>query len=596
MHPAREGHRPSRAGGPRGCDFGGKASGARNGAAKGMSNRLSIAVLFGLIAMGGARLAAAGPGSVTGVVRDSAGTPQMGAEVELLGANLSLIATVYTNASGRYRIPVAMPGRYAIKAMGTSFLPSLRENVRVRSNTIVNLTLNTLYEVMQWLPAEPRSDSARQDDWAWTLRSAANRPLLRWLEDGPLVVVRDGPSAEPRLKARLLASGEQGSFGESGERISMAVEDTPSKSRELLARVEFAPGTNAGIESMLGFRQDLGFSGSVQTVAAYTLEPEVGDGGVMEAALRSMESIRLGDEFEAEAGTDQVIAHSRGAAAQTAVEVLPFLSVGWMGGDRKTEVSYRMSTSLAPAVSKDETRPKGWLPALAARDGRLTLEHGLHQEIEWQRQGEGSDLSLTVFSDRLENPVVEAMTSGADSTLADGALTDAAAGLLRAAGPAYSSLGFSAAFEHRLGNGSLIRLSYANGDALVMPASAQAERGTISRATRGMRPRRAQMYALALSGTLEGTGTRWRASSRWQPEETLNLVAPFSADAAEPYLSVHLRQPLRTRGEGGAGIDALLDVRNLLGEGYQPYLLSDGSLLIFAQQQRAIRAGLAFTF
>ena len=37
-------------------------------------------------------------------------------------------------------------------------------------------------------------------------------------------------------------------------------------------------------------------------------------------------------------------------------------------------------------------------------------------------------------------------------------------------------------------------------------------------------------------------------------------------------------------------------MRNLLAEGYQPYLLSDGSVLIFAQDQRAIRAGLAFTF
>ena len=46
--------------------------------------------------------------------------------------------------------------------MGTSFLPSLRENVRVRTNTVVNLTLNTLYEVMQWLPAEPRAANARR--------------------------------------------------------------------------------------------------------------------------------------------------------------------------------------------------------------------------------------------------------------------------------------------------------------------------------------------------------------------------------------------------------------------------------------------------
>ena len=42
-----------------------------------------------------------------------------------------------------------------------SYLPSLRENVRVRTGTVVNLTLNTLYEVMQWLPAEPRGKIRR---------------------------------------------------------------------------------------------------------------------------------------------------------------------------------------------------------------------------------------------------------------------------------------------------------------------------------------------------------------------------------------------------------------------------------------------------
>ncbi len=143
--------------------------------------------------------------------------------------------------------------------------------------TIVNLTLNTLYEVMQWLPAEPRSRSSQQDDWAWTLRSAANRPLLRWLEDGPLVVVSDGSGAAPKLKARLMATGQAGTFGESGERVSASVEDTPSNSRELLARVDFAPHSDGAMESMLGFRQDLGFAGSVQSVAAVALHPE--DGG-----------------------------------------------------------------------------------------------------------------------------------------------------------------------------------------------------------------------------------------------------------------------------------------------------------------------------
>jgi hypothetical protein len=39
-----------------------------------------------------------------------------------------------------------------------------------------------------------------------------------------------------------------------------------------------------------------------------------------------------------------------------------------------------------------------------------------------------------------------------------------------------------------------------------------------------------------------------------------------------------------------------LDLRNLLAEGYRPFLLSDGSVLVFAQDERSLRAGLVFTF
>jgi hypothetical protein len=291
-----------------------------------MTRRLHLAFFATLIALGSLPVYGVAPGSVSGVVRDSSGVPQIGAQVQLLRSDLSVIASVYTNAGGRFTIPSVLPGRYALKAEGPWFLPSLRENVRVRANTIVNLTLSSLYEVMQWLPAEPRSGGSEKDDWAWTLRSAANRPLLRWLEDGPLVVVSDGSGAKPRLKARLVASGQYGAFGESGERISAAVEETPSNSRELLARVDFAPGTDGGIESMLGFRQDLGFAGSVQSVAAVAMHPEIDSGsaeGLEEAAVRSWETIHLGDEFEAEVGSNQVLARVSGPSAEMVAAMLP---------------------------------------------------------------------------------------------------------------------------------------------------------------------------------------------------------------------------------------------------------------------------------
>ncbi|MGD0734702.1 MAG: carboxypeptidase-like regulatory domain-containing protein [Terracidiphilus sp.] len=571
--------------------------------------RVNLVVFAALVAMGSATgmcAPAHGPaaGSITGVVRDSGGVPQIGAVVQLLRPDLSVLAVVYTDSEGWFTIPSVLPGKYALKAMGTSFLPSLRENVRVRTTTVVNLTLNTLYEAMQWLPSQPRSTDAQPDDWKWTLRSAANRPLLRWLEDGPLVVVSDGSGKTPKLKARLMATGQAGTFGESGERITTAVEETPSNSRELLARVDFAPETNGSMESMLGFRQDLGFAGSVQSVAAVAIHPEIDPGdadGVDEAAMRTWENLNLGDEFEAEVGATQALAHSFGASGSTVATMLPMISAGYREGN--STISYRLGTALPSRQDSDETEARAWLPELSVRNGKLAIERGLHQEIGWERRTDTSGMSVVVFADHLNNPVVEAMprfgNGGSNMSILPAVMFDPASGLMRVAGPDFSTAGVVASVEKRLRGGNVIRVSYANGDALMMAASSSQSAGStagLAQAMAAIHPRRAQMYSLSVSGTLDGTGTRWRASYRWQPEDAVTGVAPYAANAVEPYLNLHLRQPIHRCGDGGSGFEALLDFRNLLAQGYRPYLMSDGSLLMFAQEQRGFQGGLAFTF
>lgn len=562
-----------------------------------MMRRLFSAFFITLIALGAVPVFGAGSSSLSGVVRNSAGVPQIGAVVQLLRPDLSVLRVAYTDDKGRFTISSVVPGRYALKAMGTLFLPALRENVRVRRDTFVNLTLNTLYEVMQWLPAQPRAANAQKDDWAWTLRSEANRPLLRWLEDGPLVVVSDGPGARPRLKARLMATGQQGTFGESGERLTAAIENTPSDSRELLARVDFAPGTDAGMESMLGFRQDLGFAGSVQSVAAVAIHPEIdtdGAAGLNEAAIRTVQTMNFGDEFEGEAGAEQVIARFGQSSPNTVMAALPFASFGWRDGN--SEVQYQMTSMLPAPAGSESSAASEYLPAVALRSGQLVLEHGLHQEIGWERQTENSGMSVAVFADSIRNPVVEAAYQSGGAAAAPAAIAsalfDQTSGLLQVAGPDFATTGMTAYVERRLGS-QVLRLSYANGGALAMPAT---PRPAFLQAMTAAHPRRVQTYALSLSGTIEGTGTKWRASYRWQPEDTVTPVAAFAADAAAPYLNLHLRQPICLMHEGSASIEALLDVRNMLAQGYRPYMLPDGSVLVFAQSQRGMSAGLAFTF
>jgi hypothetical protein len=500
----------------------------------------------------------------------------------------------YTDAKGRFVFSGIAPGRYQLKAIATSFLPALREGIRVRRGTVVNLTLNTLYEVMQWLPAQPKAANAPSDDWAWTLRSAANRPLLRWLEDGPLLVVSDGSGGRPRLKARLMATGQAGTFGESGERITAAMQDTPSDSRELLARVDFAPGTDGGMESMLGFSQDLGFAGSVQSLAAIAIHPEIDSAaseGLDEAAFQSAETIRLGPDVTAKVGAAQVLARFAQDNEGTLIETLPFASIEFNSGS--STFAYRMATMASPSMTADASQTAYWLPTLVTRDGNLAVEKGLHQEIGWQRQTGTSGMSVVFFNDDLENPALEAAPSG-QAPVSTQALYDQTSGLMRVAGPNFSAPGMMASFERMLSGGNRVRFQYANGSTLVLPALQRSV--PLSQLLAAAHPHRAQTYALSLSGTLDGTNTHWSATYRWQPADTVTPVAPFAEDALEPYLAIRLRQPICERAEGAGGIDAVLDVSNLLAEGYRPYVMPDGSTLIFAQGQRAIGAGIAFTF
>jgi len=189
-------------------------------------------------------------GSISGHVNDSAGKPQMGVLVEIFTNAVTQPIKAYTDAKGHYSASGLLPGIYFIKATATSFLPSLRENVNLKSGTdvMVNLTLNTLVEAFTLLPAR-RSTDKKDDDWGWTLRSAANRPILRALEkDGPLVVVSKSDKGDDRvLKARVAFIA-----GSNGETFGSSDVNTAFKLEQSL----FSTGISSGV---LSFNGTLGY-------------------------------------------------------------------------------------------------------------------------------------------------------------------------------------------------------------------------------------------------------------------------------------------------------------------------------------------------
>src|ERR1035441_7546623 len=133
-----------------------------------------------------------------------------------------------------------------------------------------------------------------------------------------------------------------------------------------------------------------------------------------------------------------------------------------------------MATQTAGAASTNDTGARAWMPTISAHDGKLAFEHGMQQEIGWERRTDQSGVSMQFYADRIDNPALEAMSHFATGNpVASAVLMDPMSGLIHAAGPQFSTKGISLSFDHQLPGGNHVRLGYANGGALVMSSAPQ---------------------------------------------------------------------------------------------------------------------------
>ena len=252
-------------------------------------------------------------GAISGYVRDGSGAPQMGAAVEILGSAAQALK-VFTDDRGFYSVASLLPGTYSVKVSAPSFLPALRERISVRSGAklIVNVTLTTLFEAIQLVPLRGPVDD---DDWKWTLRSVANRPILRVLPDGTTVVAQSRESASGRdLKGSLtfLAGSPEQGFGSQDMSAGFAVEHSLLSSGTLRLNGNFGyeadgQGIPAGVLRTTYTNRFNGvFEPSVAITALRLNSPEhTMPGGSLQAlSVTSSDRIVLGDMLEVKLGSE----------------------------------------------------------------------------------------------------------------------------------------------------------------------------------------------------------------------------------------------------------------------------------------------------
>jgi Carboxypeptidase regulatory-like domain len=542
--------------------------------------------------------------AVSGIVRDRHGAPQIDALVQLMRTDSSVVAVAHTDTRGVFLLQDLLPGVYQLKASEEAFLPSLRQNLRVLAHrtTVANVTLSTLFDAVQWLPAERRSANEPDDDWKWTLRSETNRPMLRFSDEGPVMVSEGNGPAQSR--ARVTTSGGLRNFGDGGLRHGMEYEGTGTNGAHTLLRTSLNATDGLQASYMAAYEDEIGPGRIMRTVAAYTDMPDLtsgpyGGGRYQAATLRTAETSELTPLLRAEIGNELLAMRLIGAEGGTEVVGRPFGSLILHGGG--TTLAYRVSTSRtaqdASAMADDETL----LPGVAQRAGNATLEHGLHQEVRLRHKSEhGASLQVAAFHDRMVNPLIQGSgyISDADSASGD-LLIDPVSGVFRTAANAYAGYGFSAGTMVPLMRSVAITAELAAGPALKDPyvhSNTATEERSIEQTLVGLQSRLTPAITVAAEGNAQKTSTYWRASYRWQPQTTVTRVNPSAATAGDAYLSVLLRQPIRVGRILPGGTQAVIDMRNLLAQGYCPFVTPDGSTLFFAQADRSIAGGIAFTF
>ncbi len=518
-----------------------------------------------------------------------------------------MIARTFTDDRGHYALPRLPAGVYQVQASTALTLPTIQPDLRLltHSRVIVNLTLSTLYQAMQWLPAEQRRPDAGTDDWEWTLRLAANRPLLRMLDPGAAVapvMLQGAGSRADRVKAReLLVHSGLARFGQGGLQQQVAWSGGGDHTRGMLVTAQTAidAGGLGRLSTTAAYRQELSPDRSMTTVVTLTERPAIrsGEGAGLETIhARSGSTMHLGDLADLSAGTE--IEANRPAGGQIAAASHPYASIAAHAGG--STLAYRVATArtMTDAASL-ESEAATDAPALSMVDGRLRVEQGLHQELSLEHSSHTAVGDLTaqlgVFHDTLEHPVLEA---GGDEAMVDSrdVLYDPGTGTIAVSGKGYSGGGVMAMLRDQLSPDNWLTLRYAMGDAVSLPDTPAQAAPAKSFAPESFGVQRSEMAAIAAGTRIAATGTSVRGSYRWQPLSTLTQVTPFDSSVPDAYLGLSIRQPLHLQFSGSGQLAAVVDVRNLLAQGYRPFLSQDGTTVYFAQSQRCLAAGLSFTF
>jgi len=548
------------------------------------------------------------PGKLAGVVRDAAGTPQMGASVELISEVLGIAASrsFLTNTQGMFRGDKLAPGFYTVRVTLAGFLPTLEKHIRVSSDvtTVVRIELESMFTSLDQLRRMPSSSTAEVDDWKWVLRSASTmRPVLEWVDhdtlSGSTVAGEAGGPHAPKMRMEFTDGARRptsaSSIASSPATAVAYDQQLGGTSRMILAgQVSYDGDAPAGGIATVWL--PTGTLGAGPHTALVLREAKLGPIGPTFRGIRFDQggALALGDRTVLRYGGEYVLV-GLGAAASSLrprAELNVRLTDDW-----STALVFASMPNGPGPLEANEALPGGALaaalneldafPALLWRQGRPVLQNGLHEEVSAERKtGTRGKLQITGFHD--DNRHVAVFGRGSDLPTTDYFQDNFSTGFAYDGGSS-SSWGTRVAFREKLDGDVEVTAVYSFGGALTPSDDAD---GLLRDALRT-----AQRHSLGagISAKVPRLGTRVQAGYKWVNGITVSSVDSYgeSLFQMDPYLHLIVRQPLPKFALGRW--EAMADCNNLLAQGYVSTNSRDGRVAL-VPAFRTFRGGLSVQF
>jgi hypothetical protein len=561
-------------------------------------------ILFGALLCLSALPAWSAPnsGKISGVVLDSAGTPQMGATISVTSDQLFKLSPVelLTNDRGRFSTSLLPSGTYSIKVTLAGFLPVIEDHILVNDEhtTVLEIVLGSVFSSLEKLRRQP-DQQVSADEWAWVLRSsAATRPVLRWQDDD--VILGAAPtqfetarSEEARMRFELTSGSDHpGSVSNPADSpgTAMVYDVSLGGKQQLLIASQFSYESGSYSGGLATQWLPSGKPGVGPVATLLLRETQLGPDGPTFRGMRMSydNSFSVGDRISIRYGSDFVMAGLAGTTAgvrpraQVALQLNPAWRASVLVATNGWQDSAGDQSALQSALNTLDQ-----FPILLMRDGHSVLENGLHEELAIEHSfNKDASVTVALFNDRSTHTAV----FGRGSVIGPDYLQDFFSNVFAYDAGESSSLGTRVAYHQRFSDNVSATVIYEYAGAL-----SPIEDPTEVALRNQLATRYRQSAGVHVAAKVPRVRTKLTAGYKWINGPVVSAMDPYGQSLyhLDPYLSIGIHQPLPSFIPGHA--ELLADCGNLLAQGYVPLTTGDGRVVLIPTY-RYLRGGLSFQF